>query len=321
MSDTFCKVNISEIDLTDDRYQVTKDSCDIDILASTILKTGLIYPPILRPVEKKFIVISGVNRIKAVIANRGSFINALIVPENTNELDCIIRSIHAVSFKRSLNHFDLIQSVSKLKQFLNLNQISDQSYSIFNQSYNLRFINQIDEILNLPDQVHALIEKGHLSFKSATRLNVFKPEDLNEILSLFRPLKMSSNKQLEIITHLYESSSRDKKTINLIFDDLGIKKILKDPETDIVRKIQIIRDLLSRYRFPILSETKDRVRQQLNRLNLDSEIQFLPSENLEDPHYTISFKVKTLNELKSKIENLSKSINNPIIKEILNDEN
>jgi len=59
MSDTLCEIDIQRIDLNDVRYKFSSQQDDVTSLAATIKETGLAYPPIVKPVKNKFIIISG----------------------------------------------------------------------------------------------------------------------------------------------------------------------------------------------------------------------------------------------------------------------
>jgi hypothetical protein len=69
MSDRLCEINLSDIDLTDERYKISFSDNDIIFPAQSIKEAGLICPPLVRPVNNKFIIISGFNRIKAQVYN------------------------------------------------------------------------------------------------------------------------------------------------------------------------------------------------------------------------------------------------------------
>jgi ParB family chromosome partitioning protein len=132
MSEHLCKIDIGDIDLTDQRYQISFSNENIAFLGQSIRETGMIHPPMVRPLNNQYIIVSGFNRIKASIYNKKDTILVYTIKPDADEYQCLLKSITAISFKRQLSQAELIRSIKLLNKFLDEKQMADKSAAIFN---------------------------------------------------------------------------------------------------------------------------------------------------------------------------------------------
>lgn len=318
MSNCFCEINISDIDLTDQRYKLSyDDNDDISFLAHSIRESGLTSPPAVRPLNNRFVVIFGFNRIRAQLFNNETKIVVYKTGSDTSDFQCHVKSITALAFKRPLTQYELIISCKRLAQFLNENDIAKKSSAIFNTELNARYIEDLLTIGRLPDPALELIQCSHLSLKSARRMSSYGTAAINCFLTIFSIIKASSSKQHEIMLHLMEISARDSIKPEEILKNQNIQEILLDDDKDAGLKTNLMRAWLFEKRFPTICKTNQNVRRKIASIKLGT-IKFTPPENFEAQHYSISFKAKNYNELKANIQKLTDALENQAFKEIFN---
>jgi len=251
-----------------------------------------------------------------MLFNHSKKITVLKVEKNNSELDCLKRSVSATLFKRPLTQSELICSITLFSRYLSADEISDISSTVFNQTLKPVYIQKLIQIGELPSPADKLIQSGHLSFKAAEKLLNFNLVDIKLFLKIFKAIKVSKNKQLEIIQFLNEIAARDKTSINAIFDHLKLNSILSDSKMESNSKTNQIRICLFQTRFPVLSQTRKEIRKKISRLELNEGIQFVIPENFENQNYNITFSAKSLSEFKSKVISLTDCLEQPIIREV-----
>ena len=316
MSDFFCEINISDIDLTDERYKISFVEDDITFLAQSIQQTGLVTPPVVRPLNNKFVIIAGFNKIRALIHNNEKNTMVLKIDSKSTDCHCLIKSIAAIAFQRELTHAELISSTQRLHQFLNKDNIAKTSSAVFNQELSVRFVEDLLSIGALPKPALELIHQGNLSFKSAKRLTTLKKETIKNFLTLFSTIKTSSNKQLEIIQYIVEISKRDAINIEVFFQNHEIQKIILNEKSEPLLKTKRLREYLYKLRFPTIFKTRQKVQRKINNLKLGNKIKFVPPENFESQNYSISFNAKNYIEFKANIKTLNNVLENQKLKEV-----
>lgn len=315
MSDTLCEILLSEIDITDESYRLDVSTDDASGRSMQIPDTGLAYPPIVRPVQQKYIVIAGFNRISDALKQNTEKIWVLKTSSDISDLDCLIRSILATRFKQPLSPYQIMRSVIRLSSILTKDQICSQSCDILGQKTNLSYIEKILLFQTLPKLAHKLISSGKLSFKAAEILVGLKDADVILVLNIFNQLKISKNKQIEILKFFKESAKRDNNTIAKIYTQLDIDGVLGDDTLDSSMKLNTIRERLFALRYPALCEYMTKRAHHINGLKLNG-IQFTPSQSLEQERFTITFNVKNLEEYQSKINQLNASLSHESINKI-----
>lgn len=328
MSNSLCEINITDIDLTDERYKISLSEKDIRFLAQSIKETGLICPPIVRPLNNKFIIISGFNRIRALIYqnrahnNRDKNSENKIVVYETNpdvtDYQCLLQSIISLAFKRLLTNAELIICTKRLQRFLDKEDIAKKSSAIFNTDLSVRFVEDLLTIGGLPDPGLKLIHKGNLSFKSAKRISFFEKDTIKIFLDIFSKIRASNNKQLEIILFIMEIAARDAIKPENIFKNPDIQDILFDDKKEPGLKTTLLRACLFEQRFPTVFKMRQRVMEKITSLKFGNNIKFLPPENLDSQNYFISFTARTYKEFLLNVENLNAGLENKDLKEIFN---
>lgn len=318
MSDRLYEIKLSDIDLTDERYKISFSDNDIIFLAQSIEEAGLMYPPLVRPVDNKFIIISGFNRIKAQVYNKKTKIVVYQTKPDASDYRCLLKSITALAFQRPLTHGELIICTRRLSQFLDKEQIAEKSPAIFNTELNVRFVEDLLTIGAMPDPTLELIHLGNLSLKSAKRISCFEKTTMEIFLIVFSKIKASNSKQFEIIQHIMEITARDAVNPTDFFKTKEIQDLLFDENKDPGLKTTQLRAYLFEQRFPAISQTHQLVRKKTASLKLGGNIKFLPPENFEGQYFSISFKAKNYDEFKAHSHHLAAALENKELKEIFN---
>ncbi len=323
MSDCLCEINISDIDLTDERYKISFSNKDIGLLARSFRETGLIYPPIVMPLNNKFIIVSGFNRIRAHIHNNKVHNNGIKIlvyetKPDTTDYQYLLKSIASLAFQRQLTIAELIICVRRLYQFLDKQQIAKKSPAIFNTELAEGFIGDLLTIADLPDTALELIHTGNLSFKSAKRISLLEKNTVMVFLDLFSKIHASQNKQLEIILYIMEICARDAIKPKVFYTNKEIQDILSDEQKDPGLKTKDLRTCLFEQRFPIIFKTQQKVKEKITSIKLGNSIKISPPENLDSQTYSISFTVKNYKEFIANVQNLNAGLENKKLKELFN---
>jgi len=318
MSDLLREINISDIDLTDDRYEFSFSKKDITFLAQSIKEEGLLCPPIVRPMDHKFIIVSGFNRIRALIHNHQPRVIVYQTQPDATDYQCLLKSITAIAFQRALTHAEFILSARRLNQFLNKEQMAKKSSVIFNTQLNTAFVHDLLTIGGLPDPTLELIHTGNLSFRSAQRISLFEKNTQKIFLTVFSNIKASQNKQLEIILYLMEITKRDGITPEWFFKNQEIQDILFDTKKEPGLKTTLFRAYLFEQRFPTIVQKRQRIQEKISCLKFGNAIKFLPPENFDSQSYSISFTANNYNEFSAKVQTLKTALKNKALTEIFN---
>jgi len=317
MSDLLCEIDILDIDLKDEKYKISFAKEDINFLAQSIKETGLITPLVVRPEGNKYLIISGFNRLRAVLHNKAKKILAYKLAPDEKGYNSLVVAISALSFKRALTHAELISSTIRLHKFLDENKIAQKSGAIFNTQLTTRFVEDLLHIGALPAPALNLIHSGNLSFKSAKRIASYEKETIKVFLEIFSNIKASNSIQLEIILHIMEITARDAIHPEKLLQHAKIQQILYDENKESGLKTKELRTYLFENRFPTIFQTRQQVMEKIRSIQLGNKIKLLPPENFESMNYSISFTAKNHDEFETTVNCLKTAVDNKNLKEIL----
>ncbi len=317
MSDQLLEINICDVDLDDKRYKVSFPGKDTLYLAVSIRDNGTLFPPIVRYLNGRYIVISGFNRVKASLSNNEKTIIAYAINPDLHECQYIIKSIISLSFQRPLTHAELTTSIGKLNEFMEIHEIAKRSIGIFNSELNTRIIQDYINLKSLSETGLQLLHKGVISFKTAKKIITLPEETIKMLLNLFSKIKASNNKQLEILQYIMEISKRDQIKFEKVIENSEIQHIISDKNREPVLKTKFLREFLHKKRFPALFTARQSTRQKISNLKFGKQIKFTPPENFEGLNYSLSFTAKNYKEFLLNVKKLNEVVKNRELKEIL----
>lgn len=316
MSAIFCKINLADIDVENKKYLLDLSDQTHTCLTRTIKETGFTIPPVVKPVNHKYVIISGFNRIRAVNELNVDQICVQILSENVSDIDCAKIAIASLSFKRPLMPVELIRSLNLLKPVLNDKQIATMSKALFNASISTHYIASLSKIGKLPDPALNLIQNRRLSIKAAKALTQLDDKTAAAYMHIFGEIKASASKQNEIITCVKEIAAANQTTPHALLTSDDIMQRIHNKDVDPVSRADQLRHFLFTQRYPDLARERSRINDLIAALNVSTWVKIAPPKYFESPYYQISFNVKNLKEYVKKTTLLSDKNNLDIIKDI-----
>ena len=134
---------------------------------------------------------------------------------------------------------------------------------------------------------------------------------------IFFKLRLSLNRQREIISHVSEIAFRDDITPDQVIN-VYLNEVMNDDDLDRNQKTQKLRKLLKQIRFPELSKVEENFTKNVKKLNFGKGIQLVPPSNFEGTDYMFQLTFKGLNEIYSIQSNLNRIIKDPEFEKTLN---
>ena len=310
------KIIIPKIDINDCIYKISSD-IDLTYLAGSINAMGLINLPVVKQKGNNFIIVSGFRRIRAMILNNTTTIEAKIIPENFSGRKTALISITENAFQRPLNTIEQVKGIVLLKKFMDKNEIAEKSMSIFNLKMNPSLVEKLFLLGSMSERLHDLIETDNFSMTAALRLTRYDTDTIDAFISLFGTIKTGLNKQLEIITNIHEIAAREGTAPLLVMNSKDIRDIIDDKDLDNSRKGGLLRSYLAKRRYPRLKEAEENFKANLKQLRPGKDLNLSAPMNFEAADYNCSFKFKNYSELEKRIKKLEKISHNPILKRMI----
>lgn len=310
-------VPIAEIDTKDDTCRLSL-RIDPDALLVSIRTLGLINPPVLRQRrDLKYQIVCGFRRIMACNSLGMREIKVRVLKESFTEVDALKLAILDNRSHRKLSVVEQAQGIQKLSAHLPRQNRLEILSSLLGFPENQKVFNKIKALSLLPVVIQAGVEDEIVSFEAAVDLNGFSHEDSLSFFELFRVLKLSQNKQREVITLVQEIALREYLKPGEVLQSEEIRTILERPELNKNEKGSKARAYLKRRRFPTLAKTEERFSKELKALKLNEHIKITAPPYFEGgPHkLRMTFKsMKDFNECRKTLDAMAK---NPALRRLL----
>jgi len=309
-------VDLTEIDLGDDTFRITTEK-QVDDLMISINHVGILHLPLLLKMESTYTIICGFRRIEACRRLNWSKLEAMILDPDTMKLKCIKYAITDNAFQRTLNLIEKSRSIEMLAEFFkDINRLSEE-LSVLGLSEHPSMIKKLKDICHLPEPLQNSILSNTISLAMVLELAGMSKDDAEGFIKLFNNLKLSLNKQREIVALVKEIAMREDKSIRQVIEESHLKKILTNEDLDKNQKAYNIRIYLKQRRFPTIAVIEKSYEKYRQKLNLERGFKLIPPTNFESPTYTLQLSFNNTTQLKSLKIAFDALVENPYLKNIV----
>jgi ParB family chromosome partitioning protein len=300
-------VPLSAINTNDRHYRITTDT-SIEDLGASIEVVGLLNRPFLTRQPSGYRIVAGFRRINACQSLQWSKIEAKVLEPGKPDFECVKMAITDNSFQRSLNLIEISRSVGLIRSVIENDGILLKMATQLGLPNNLSFLKKAETLFHLPWPIQEGVLSGSIPLAMALSLAKLKDDDAVEFAEIFNALKLSLNKQREILTLIQEIAARENISIRELLTEKEIKDLIVVDSNDRAEKTRMLRKYLKRRRFPEITRAETAFAKGVKKLKLGSSIQLIPPKNFEGSIYTLQLYFKNLADLKDRKTTLDKLI-------------
>ncbi len=301
---------LSSIDDQTQTYRITTEENCSDLIAS-IEYLGLIHSPILMPANEGYEVISGFRRVRACRKLGWSCLDARVLSADTPAIECACLAIAENSMPRPLNWLEIARSFALLDKSGIIPESLSRTAAALRLPCHPEIIKKIRRISGLSEYVQKCVLHETISFAMAQELANRSADEADCFARLFEDLKLSLNKQRELLSLTDEISRREEISVMGVLNGQRFQEILQDDRLDRAQKAQQLRFCLKQRRFPNMTRTYENFNEHLQRLELTAGIELSPPGNFEGRDYTFSLVFHDLFQLKKQIDFLNRLLSHP----------
>jgi ParB family chromosome partitioning protein len=308
-------IPLNRIDTTDDTYRITTRTGVDDLLVS-IRSDGVLNPPVVIEKAAGFTIVSGFRRITACRKLGLKDIAVRVFEPGLRPLECLRFAIADNTFQRPMDLIEISRSLHKLSVQLARGEDLIEASSSLGLPSNPSAIEKIKDLCLLPDRIQRALVADAISLSVAMELKKLTPDCAVAFARLFEELKLSLNKQREIMTLVKEIARLDDISEQTVLADRHIQDIVGNQDLDRGHKARQLRIYLRQRRFPRIVRAETRFEHQRQQLNLGNNIKMIPPKDFEGTAYTIGLSFSSIAQLKELHTILGQIIKHPGLKKI-----
>jgi len=301
-------IPMSTINLDDTGFRISKvDEAQASALAASLAVTGMAVPPLVAIAGNgTYVVVSGFKRFEAAVSLGWETVSCRTMGGRSQK-DLAGLAVAENAFQRDLGPGEQVRAAALMARYMDPREISEKAEALFNNRLNAGYINSLVRINALPDPAPALLDAGLLCLKAAKVLTGFAPEEAIAFLDLFGAVKVSSSKQMEILTWVKEICAREKISVADFCRDLSSFLPSGDPQghKDLAAAGNSLRARLYHCRYPALDQAKKEAAARVRALKLPKGVRLALPENFESMIYSMSLTFTSSGEFQDRIDGLS----------------
>jgi ParB/RepB/Spo0J family partition protein len=310
-------ITISEIDTGDEACRLSLRA-DPDSLVDSIRSVGLINPPVLRQrKDLKYQIVCGFRRVMACKALGWHEIKARILKGSPTMIDSLKLAILDNRTQRDLNVIEQARGIEKLSAYIPSGNRLEALAPVLGFPQNQKVFKRIEALGRLPGAIQGGVTDEIVSFEAAVDLSELSHEDAPSFFELFKKLKLSQNKQREVITLAREIGAREDLRPGVVLQSREIRTILDRPDLNRNEKGSRVRSYLKQRRFPTLAKAEERFSKELKALKLNEHIHMTPPPYFEGGPHTLRMTFKSIKDFDERRKSLDAMSKNPALKRLL----
>lgn len=277
--------------------------------AQSLEQIGLVNTPLLiKNSDGEIDIISGFRRIQAVKVLKWDKIPCRILPEATlSSLECLLLNLHDNLSIRRLNIVEKGMLLSRLVEHLPDSEIIKRYMPLLDlpsHEETFRLYVRIEEELDVEQKNYLASER--LTFQAAKMLLEADPGSRSSICGVISNLKLNSNQQRQFIDYIIDISSISGTPVPDLINKGHIKKICSDQNLNTPQKGRAVLRFLRGRRLPSLTTAESAFKEIISGLKLPDGVKIESPRFFEDSHYKLEVSFREGEELKEKIESLSR---------------
>ena len=315
----FSSVPVERILVEDSFFKISTGAVPDELVASIRL-FGLLTPPIIIERPNGFRIVSGFKRVDALRQLGNNNIPARLLDPDTTVENCIRIAIIENSSQRSLNLVEQANAVALLSTSLaGTRQLADAACSV-GVSVNPGMAEKLKKLAAMEDTLKTGVLDGTIALPVAIQIQAMAdPVATVALGQLLKELKLSLNRQREILEWIVSICRRDDVTVSQLLASEKIANCLLDPKLDRRQKGQMIRKYLRTSRYPTIQAHEKRFDGIVKKLALAKGTVLTAPPHFESPNYSLRFEFGSYDELRQRLEEFEKIVESEALKPIWDD--
>lgn len=291
------EVKLNEIS-KNDKFRFTTSNIPAP-LKKSISGLGVSNPVYLISKGKKFQILAGFKRFHCAAALKQKTIPAKIVTqEEIPELFCNLLLEHLSI--RNLNIIEksrILQILQQLK--IPQKQVEKKYLRIIDIPLQRKVVDQILQLLELPEEVQNYIEKYDLSLKQTEVFNRFKAEVNRRFIRMAEQLNIRAVELEKIMTLFEDIAGKESVTVKSIVSDMEVDSILNNDTLSRNQKLTHITQKLEQRRYSQLKGWNQKLEHLSKKLRIPEFMNITWDPSLERTGLELHAQIRSGNDIES----------------------
>ena len=309
-------IPLSDIDQRDETFRITTRK-DVDDLKASIRRMGLLAAPLIIDRPDGRTIVSGFRRIAACRRLGWKHIRARVLHSEYDPFECARKAVGENSTQRTLNLIETSRALGLLGRHAPAGEVPPEDLAALGLPCHPDVVDRVKSLEHLPSAVQEGILEGSISFSMACELGELEKGLAIRFAELFRRLKISLNKQRDILCLVLEIARREDIPGWYVLEEPALANLLGAEGVDRRQKAHQLRQLLRQRRYPALIAAEANFNRLRQRLKLGKNLHLTPPKDFEGTDFNLTLTFENLKDLIRLKERLGSLVEHPDLKTIL----
>jgi ParB family transcriptional regulator, chromosome partitioning protein len=289
----------------------------VHVIEASIRLVGLIHEPILLPFRDSYRIVSGFARIDACRRLGWTHVPARCLPSDASFLQCALLAVADNAGQRELNIVEQARSFGLIQADADTR---DERIGILQKlgiSLNAHWNHVLGQVFRMSGRLQSALVEGSIALPVALRLHGMEDGEAEELAVLFQELRISLNRQRELLDWVQQIAAREDTTICDVIHKSPIAQWREEKMQDRGHISQLMREFLRRRRYPEITASEHRFGACLKNLNLPETLHLTAPAHFEGKTFQLRLEFENNHELRELNQHLHKLCESPALIEIL----
>jgi hypothetical protein len=298
------RLDLRSIDLDDTTF-IFSYGFSLSLLREAIEKIGIINPPLVKEVsDNRYRIVCGYKRLLICRDIGIKELSSAILNDHIEDRDAFLVNLYDNLSHRVLNIIEKSIIISKLQNYYTDPTIVKSFLPLLGLNPHQYVLNRTVSLLKLDEKIRDAIIFGILDEGAAFKLMNFSKKDRALVYEVLSNLRLSKNKQTEVIENIYDIMKRDGCSALSIFDSKELNDILDSKDLNIPQKGERVRRFFRRLRYPNIVKAEEEFIKMRRELKLGDSIKLNHPPFFEGDRYSVQFHFGSIDELKDNLKKI-----------------
>lgn len=241
------RILLSQIDLEDDTFSLLPwpETEVPDALARSMVRVGLLHPPLLKAAAGGYRVIAGRRRLQAVKDElKAAGCTCLVLPEQAPDLEGLVLNLEDTLAGRPLSPIERTLFLQKAGRYLDEEQVAVRYFPLLGLTPQTDLRKQI-RLLELEEPLLKAVHAGNLEEKVARELGELPFIDRHALFEIIQLVGIGGGEQCKLVKACREEARRKNRSILDLLAAPTVKETLESPGSDPAQKTAALLSLLA----------------------------------------------------------------------------
>lgn len=295
-------IRLDELDWEDDRFDIRSFLAD-DHLRASLVRVGMLHRPwVWAKEDRSYVAVDGFKRLQWAREKGFEAVPCYVFPADFGYEQLWRHRAEGKLFGPPLNAAEKAQLIAKAAAALPPQYLVERLLPAVGLPPRSEVVDHRRRLSNAGGELLRAVATEEVCERAALELVLWGDAERAAMMALLKELRCSASIQVEILERIAEIAlTRDQQRL-MVLAEPQLQTILQDHQSNRRHKTLLLRELLTRWRFPRLRAREEQFARDVKALPLPNRVRLLPPPAFEGEDWRLEITFSSPDELQDLLE-------------------